>query len=124
STTYAQPASNAAGADNADGVARNYRDPNGTFAPSWALWRIHNLYHSADIQNGVAGSLGGNLDGLGRNMLTGGTSIANSFGGDYIAGGGGSDEIFGQLGNDTIQGDGSIDISDRKSTRLNSSHEW
>jgi len=61
---YAQPTTNAAGADNADGTARNYRDPNGVFAPSWALYRIHNLYHSADIQNGVAGSLGGNIDGF------------------------------------------------------------
>jgi hypothetical protein len=107
-TIYAQPASNAAGADNADGTARNYRDPDGTFAPSWALYRIHHLYHTLNIQNGVAGSLGGNLDGLGRNMLTGDGSITNSFGGDYIAGGAASDEIFGQLGNDTIQGDGSI----------------
>src|SRR5439155_17302615 len=77
-------------------------------APSWALWRIHNLYHTVDIQNGVAGSLGGNSDGFGRNMLTGGGSVTNSFGNDYIAGGGGSDEIFAQLGNDTVQGDGSI----------------
>src|SRR5262249_30450362 len=100
-TIYAQPATNAAGADNTDGTARNYRDPDGTFAPSWSLWRIHNLYHTFDIQNGVAGSLGNTL-------LTGGGSVANSFGSDYIAGSGGSDEIFGQLGNDTIQGDGSI----------------
>ena len=97
------------GNDQVDGIARNYRDPNGTYAPSWALWRIHDLYHSADVQAGVAGSLGGNIDGFGVNMLTGGTDIANSFGDDYIAGGAGSDEIFGQLGNDTIQGDGSID---------------
>ncbi len=100
-TIYAQPTNNAAGADNADGTARNYRDPNGTYAPSWALWRIHNLYHTLDIHNGVAGSLG-NL------LIAGGTNILNSFGNDYIAGGAASDEIFGQLGNDTIQGDGSI----------------
>jgi Ca2+-binding RTX toxin-like protein len=89
------------GADQVDGTARNYRDPNGTYVPSIANWRIHNLYHSADIQAGVSGSLG-------AAAVAGGTNVANSFGNDYIAGGAASDVIFGQLGNDTIQGDGSI----------------
>src|SRR5207247_4437447 len=60
---------------------------NGTYAPSWAEWRIEDLYHTAALE----------------------AAPDNSFGNDYIAGGGGNDEIFGQLGNDTIQGDGAIE---------------
>ncbi|HET6575741.1 MAG TPA: hypothetical protein VFG68_19225, partial [Fimbriiglobus sp.] len=69
-----------------DGVARSYRNPDGT-APAWAEYEIKNLYHSATLE--------ANPD--------------NSFGGDYIAGGAANDVIFGQLGDDTIQGDGNIE---------------
>src|SRR5262249_1666074 len=86
---YSTAASNSAGADQVDGVTRNYRDPNGTSAPSWAHWQIQNLYHTAALQ----------------------AAPDNSFGDDYIAGGAANDVIFGQVGDDTIQGDGSIDIT-------------
>ena len=72
-----------------DGIARNWRDANGTYVPDWAEYTINNLYHSDTI----AGTL------------------TNSFGSDYIAGGAADDMIFGQLGDDVIQGDGSIDLA-------------
>ena len=71
------------------GLAQNYRDPNGTYAPDWAEYQITNLYQSTDTS----------------------VSPVGSYGDDYIAGGAANDEIFGQQGNDTIQGDGSIDYS-------------
>jgi Ca2+-binding RTX toxin-like protein len=71
-----------------DGIARSWRDANGTYVPDWAEYTINNLYHS----DAIAGTL------------------TNSFGSDYIAGGAADDMIFGQLGNDVIQGDGSIDV--------------
>jgi Ca2+-binding RTX toxin-like protein len=86
---YDTSPSNSAGGVLTDGVARNYRDPDGSYAPSWANWQIHNLYHTLAIQ----------------------TANDNSFGNDYIAGGAGNDVIFGQLGNDVIQGDGSVNIA-------------
>src|SRR5258708_8319816 len=70
-----------------DGIARTYRDANGSSAPAWAEYQIKNLYQSTDPAIAPPGS----------------------FGNDYIAGGPGDDMIFGQGGNDTIQGDGSID---------------
>jgi len=73
-----------------NGVALNYRDSDGSYAPDWAEYQIQNLYHSATIAND--------------------STLKNSFGSDYIAGGSGDDMIFGGLGNDVIQGDGSIDI--------------
>src|SRR5262249_42655126 len=90
---YDTSASNTAGADQTDGVARGYRDPNGTYVPSWASWQIQNLYHTKVIQDGTDPNF---------------PNSKQSFGNDYIAGGAGNDEIFGQLGNDTIQGDGSV----------------
>ncbi|GGO80245.1 hypothetical protein GCM10011348_16530 [Marinobacterium nitratireducens] len=71
-----------------DGIARNYRDPNGP--QWWAEYEIdYAVYHTFAINDGLAG--------------------VGSFGNDYLAGGAGNDTIFGQLGNDVIQGDGSID---------------
>jgi len=71
-----------------DGIARNYRDPNG---PQW--WAEYEIdyadLHTFAIDSGSAG--------------------VGSFGNDFLAGGAGNDEIFGQLGHDVIQGDGSID---------------
>src|SRR5439155_26603728 len=71
---YSTAASNSAGADQVDGLARNYRDPNGSYAPSWANWQIQNLFHTLAIQ----------------------AANDNSFGNDYIAGGAGNDVIFSQ----------------------------
>src|SRR5258708_6236560 len=79
-----------------DGIARTYRDANGSSAPAWAEYQIKNLYQSTDPAIAPPGS----------------------FGNDYIAGGPGDDMIFGQGGNDTIQGDGSIDY--RPGTTLGS----
>jgi Ca2+-binding RTX toxin-like protein len=73
-----------------DGIARNYRDPNG---PQW--WAEYTIdyadLHTFAFYNGQAG--------------------VGSFGNDYIAGGAGNDSIFGQLGHDVIQGDGSIALA-------------
>lgn len=86
---YNTAATNSSGGDLLDGIARNYRDPNGTSAPLWAHWQIQDLRHTAALA----------------------ATPDNSFGSDYIAGGADHDMIFGQLGNDTIQGDGSIEFS-------------
>jgi Ca2+-binding RTX toxin-like protein len=93
---YDTSASNSAGADQVDGTARGYRDPNGTYVPSWASWQIKNLYQTKAIQDGTDPNF---------------PNSQKSFGNDYIAGGAGNDEIFGQLGNDTIQGDGSTNVA-------------
>jgi Ca2+-binding RTX toxin-like protein len=71
-----------------DGIARKYRDANGSYAPDWAEYVIVNLYHSDSIAS----------------------LYPNSYGNDYLAGGAADDMIFGQLGGDVIQGDGSIDL--------------
>ena len=78
-----------AGVDQAERAAntdRNYRDPHGTYAPSWAEYEVKDLFHSEAE-----------------------ATLPGSFGDDYIAGGAEHDVIFGQFGNDTVQGDGSID---------------
>jgi Ca2+-binding RTX toxin-like protein len=72
-----------------NGVAQNYRDANGSYAPTWSEYVIATLYQSYALQ----------------------AANDNSWGSDYIAGGPGDDMIFGQLGNDVIQGDGSIDLA-------------
>jgi Ca2+-binding RTX toxin-like protein len=68
-----------------DLIARNYRDNN---LPWWADLRVLELWHTFEIEAGLA-ALG-------------------TFGNDYLAGGPEDDLIFGQLGNDIIMGDGSI----------------
>ena len=71
-----------------DGIARNFRDPNGP--PWWTEYDIHyDVLHNFAFDEGT--------DGVG------------SFGNDYLAGGPGNDQIFGQLGHDVVQGDGGIE---------------
>ena len=71
-----------------DGIARNYRDPDGV--QWWAEYTIdYASQHSFAFDRGEAG--------------------VGSFGNDYIAGGAGNDELFGQLGDDVVQGDGGIE---------------
>ncbi|MBI3917574.1 MAG: hypothetical protein HY322_11275 [Betaproteobacteria bacterium] len=73
-----------------DGIARNYRDPDG--APWWAEYDVDYAdLHTVEFDRGLAG--------------------VGSFGNDYIAGSQGHDEIFGQLGDDVIQGDGGIELA-------------
>ncbi|MDH4109610.1 MAG: hypothetical protein OEW35_14975, partial [Gammaproteobacteria bacterium] len=86
----AAPSGNDAGGVLVDGIARNYRNPDGS-VPAWANYEILDLHHSDAIAT-LGSSNGG-------------------FGNDYIAGGAGHDMIFGQLGDDVIQGDGSIDLA-------------
>ncbi|MEN8205399.1 MAG: calcium-binding protein, partial [Pseudomonadota bacterium] len=74
-----------------DGVARDFRNQDGTTPAAWNEYVIIDLFHSQTIEDGdVAG-------------------LEDSFGEDYIAGGADHDVIFGQLGDDIIQGDGSIE---------------
>jgi Ca2+-binding RTX toxin-like protein len=85
---------NEAGEVLVDGIALDYRDPDGLLVggdpvPAWAEYLIVDLFHSFAIE-------------------AGGDPVT-SFGDDYIAGGAGHDMIFGQLGHDTIQGDGAIE---------------
>src|SRR5205823_4259091 len=42
SKIYDNTASNSAGGDLVDGIARNYRGPDGTSAPLWAHWQVVN----------------------------------------------------------------------------------
>jgi Ca2+-binding RTX toxin-like protein len=73
-----------------DGIARNYRDPDG--APWWAEYTIeYGSLHNFSMDEGTTG--------------------VGSFGNDYLAGGQANDQIFGQLGNDIVQGDGGIDLA-------------
>src|SRR5262249_51589039 len=72
-----------------DGVARNYRDPDG--APWWAEYDVTNLFHNFAFDQGTAG--------------------VGSFGNDYLAGSQGHDVILAQLGNDVVQGDGGIELA-------------
>ena len=95
--TATAPSGNDAGEVLVDGIARDFRNSDGS-APVWAEYQVENLYHSADIEE-----LGAETGG---------------FGDDYIAGGADDDMIFGQLGDDVIQGDGSIESADDDDNRV------
>ncbi|MCA1683511.1 MAG: hypothetical protein LC708_00005, partial [Actinobacteria bacterium] len=83
------PSADASGQLLVDGVARNYRDPDG--APWWAEYLVTNLFHTFAFDQGAAG--------------------AASFGNDYLAGSQGHDVILGQLGDDVVQGDGGVELA-------------
>ncbi|HYC45994.1 MAG TPA: hypothetical protein VED01_10995 [Burkholderiales bacterium] len=73
-----------------DGVARNYRDPDG--APWWAEYTVdYAALHNYSFDLGHTG--------------------AGSFGNDYVAGSEKHDLLFGQLGSDVVQGDGGIELA-------------
>jgi Ca2+-binding RTX toxin-like protein len=73
-----------------NGLAKNYRDPDG--APWWSEYQVdYATLHTFAFDEGTQG--------------------VDSFGNDYIAGSQGHDEIFGQLGDDVIQGDGGIELA-------------
>jgi hypothetical protein len=85
---FATPTADTSGQLLVDGVARDYRDPDG--APWWAEYRID----YADLHT---------------HAFDKGTTGVGSFGNDYLAGGAKHDLVFGQLGHDLIQGDGGIE---------------
>ncbi|MEX2149864.1 MAG: LEPR-XLL domain-containing protein [Steroidobacteraceae bacterium] len=82
------PGADATGEALVDGVARDFRNQDGTTPAAWNEYVIVELYHSQSIQDDPDDT---------------------SFGDDYIAGGADHDTIFGQLGDDVIQGDGWIE---------------
>ncbi|MCI0346810.1 MAG: hypothetical protein L0221_15415, partial [Chloroflexi bacterium] len=81
------PVGDASGKLLVDGEAHAFRNRDG-LAPAWAEYVVGGLFHTAEIEAGLA--------------------LLGSFGGDRIAGGAGDDLIFGQLGDDVVQGDGEI----------------
>ncbi|MEQ1827017.1 MAG: hypothetical protein ABL921_13765 [Pirellula sp.] len=84
------PSAGNSGALLTDGIARNYRDPDGS--PWWAEYLIdYAALHNYAFDQGDDG--------------------VDSFGNDYIAGSEKNDLLFGQLGDDVIQGDGGIELA-------------